>query len=213
MSFNEPYLNSAQQSCLEWSVMRSCKEGEKNCGDAYLVSENGNHQILIAVIDGLGHGKLAAEASSKAVELMTNARHQSLINLVKYCHKGLRRSRGVVMGLALINFWEHTLAWLGVGNIKGVLFLADEKNQVHNERMIERSGIVGYNLPFLQVSMVPIVKGDVLLFSTDGVQNSYLDKVDRSNTPEEIVRISSSSFKGSDDALIFAAKYKGNRSL
>lgn len=213
MCFNGYYLNSAEQSCLQWSVMRSHKEGENDCGDAYLVNRNGNHQLLVAVVDGLGHGKLAAEASHKAVELMKNSRDHSLINLVKCCHKGLRRSRGVVMGLALINFWEHTLGWLGVGNVKGVLLLADDKNQIQTQRMIQRSGIVGYKLPFLQVSTVPIEKGDVLLFSTDGVQNSYLDKVDRSKTPEEIVKKSSSSFKESDDALIFAAKYNGNRSL
>lgn len=192
--------------------MRSPKEGEDECGDTFLVRENGD-KILIAVIDGLGHGLMASKASKKAKKLLRSFKHHSLINLVKYCHKELRSSRGVVMGLAIINFWEHTLAWIGVGNIKGVLLLADKENYIHTERMVQRSGIVGYKLPFLQVSMIPVVCGDVLIFATDGVQNNYMNEIDRNSTPEKIVRLSSSYFKRSDDALIFAAKYKGEGSL
>lgn len=194
---------------LQWSVSRSLKKGETDCGDAYLVVEQ-DRKALIAVIDGLGHGSMAAKASQRTVELLEAYNNQSLITLIKDCHSGLRDTRGVVMSLALINFCEHTLAWIGIGNIDGVLMLSDEEDNVRTERVVQRSGIVGYKLPFLQVSVYPISFGDILIFTTDGVKSEYLENIDLYKSPEEIVGISSSFFKDSDDALIFAAKYKGN---
>lgn len=213
MFFKNHHLETAQLGCLDWSVIRSFKEGESDCGDTYLVKES-NDKVLIAVIDGLGHGMKAAEASSKAVELLDMYRsNQSLINLIKTCHKGLRSTRGVVMGLALINFWEHTVSWIGVGNIEGILILDDGGNHTQTYRMIQRSGIIGHNLPFLQVSTVSVSVGDLLIFTTDGVQNNFLENVDYEVTTKEIVEKSRASFKESDDALILAARYRGGENL
>lgn len=197
---------------LQWSARCSLKEGETDCGDSYVVAEH-DHKALIAVIDGLGHGSMAAKASRRAVELLEAYNNQSLITLIKECHNGLRDTRGVVMGLALIDFLEHTMAWICIGNVDGVLFISDEEDNMHTKRVVQRSGIVGYKLPLLQFSVFPISFGDVLIFTTDGVNSGYLEKIDLQGSPKEIVNISSSFFKPSDDALIFAAKYEGNGSI
>lgn len=208
MYSDEEQINSEQLEGLEWSVLHSLKQGETECGDTYLVKEHEN-KILIAVIDGLGHGARAAKASRRAAMLLEGYNNQSLINLVKDCHNGLRGTRGAVMGLALINSLEHTLAWIGIGNVDGVLLLGNGGNQTHIKRIVQRGGIVGYNLPFLQASMFAISSGDTLILATDGVRNDYAQKINISNSPEEIVKISSRFIKNSDDALILAAKYKG----
>lgn len=201
--------SSARINGLTWSMASSTKEGELKCGDACLVKEY-DDQILLAVIDGLGHGDKAANASQKAVELLKTFSGESLIKMINHCHEGLRNTRGVVMSLALINLLEHTITWLGVGNVDGTLLLANEENRPKVERFLLKGGIVGYQLPFLQATITPISKGDMIIFSTDGVEISFLGKIDVNDEPDYIVtKISENYFMQSDDALILVAKYEG----
>lgn len=114
------------------------------------------------------------------------------------------------MSLAKINFREDTVTWIGVGNVDGALLLVNNEERSKTERFLLRGGIVGYKLPFLQATITPIAQGDLFICSTDGVQISYLGKIDVNAESEKIVEgISSKYFKRSDDALILVAKYLG----
>lgn len=83
--------SSANIDGLKLSVACATKEGEQECGDAYLIKRY-EDQVLIAVIDGLGHGNKAAKASKKAIELLGTVEEESLLNLIKYCHNGLKKN-------------------------------------------------------------------------------------------------------------------------
>lgn len=207
MIFNnegKPEISSGKVSCSKWSMARLPKEGENVCADYYLVKKS-EDKILIAVVDGLGHGSKAAEASRRAVEILETFGDESIINLVNRCHKNLRSTRGVVMSLGLVDCTEHTLTWIGIGNVEGILLRADSENEQFAENIILRGGVVGYKLPSLQASLVPVSNGDILIFTTDGVQRNFVKKGD---TPEEIVRYTARNyFKNSDDALILAVQF------
>ena len=125
-----------------------------------------------------------------------------------------------------------------------------------------RPGVIGYRLPPLYASVVPIEQGDLLILTTDGIKDDYIpkvtadlkynyDQINRSGerdindllnegmksqkessysffqipsneptifrgkwsdlTPHFISNYICSRFnKGSDDALVLAAKYLGN---
>lgn len=206
MSFQ---LTSASNTNLRWSIAYSPKQEEQECGDTYFVKEYESN-VLIAVIDGLGHGHKAAEASKKAVELLSVSSNGSLIKLMEYCHEGLKKTRGVVMSLALINPNENIISWMGVGNVEGVLIANGNQDYLHKERIVLRGGIVGYSLPQLKANMAQISKGAVIILTTDGVRSNYLEVVDAGDEPEEIVRkIALGYFKQTDDALALAVKYEG----
>lgn len=190
---------------LEWSAARLPKEGEDYCGDRYLVKEAGA-KVLAAAIDGVGHGANAEEAAQTALKTLQSFSGEPLIPLVERCHKALRTTRGVVMSLALFDTAAHTMSWISVGNVDGILVKAGGENK--NKNIILRGGIVGYSLPSLQASVFPVTPGDLLILTTDGVEKDYINDTSYNKTTAEIVDyISSNFFKRLDDALVFAARY------
>lgn len=190
---------------LEWSAARLPKEGEDYCGDRYLVKEAGN-KVLTAAIDGVGHGENAGKAALIALKTLESFNGNSLIPLVEHCHKALKNTRGVVMSLAMFDTTVHTMSWISVGNVDGVLIRAGGEKK--NKNIVLRGGIVGYKLPSLQASIFPVSPGDLLILTTDGVERDYIDSVSRERSTREIVEyISSNYFKHLDDALVFVARY------
>lgn len=209
MEDEEIHIHSGYISGLKWSMTRLAKIGEQKCGDTYLITGS-NGKSLIAAIDGLGHGESALRASQRAKFLLKKFSHKPIINLVKYCHEELRSTRGVVMNLALIDSHQKTLTWLGIGNVSGILMSADEKGESDIESVISRHGIVGYKLPSLQASMVPISMGDLLIFTTDGVRQHYLEGVNMQDSTDDIVKfIANNYLKRTDDALILVTRFTG----
>ncbi len=139
----------------------------------------------------------------------TNA-EKSMISLVRRCHEALMKTRGVVMTLASLNGLENTLTWMAVGNVEGRLLRRDERAAPASESVLLRGGLVGYQLPGLHTSVVPIAPGDLLILATDGVRPGFADGVNVSQTPGQLAgQILSEHFKGTDDALVLVARYLG----
>ncbi|HLK04617.1 MAG TPA: SpoIIE family protein phosphatase [Candidatus Acidoferrum sp.] len=178
-------------------------------GDLSLV-ECTPDRALIAAIDGIGHGKIAASASRTAAEILKSFPDEPLVSLVHRCHEALRSSRGVVFSLAAIDFNEHTLTWLGVGNVQGILVRSSKSTEIGNKSLLLRPGVVGSLLPPLQSATLSICPGDTLAFATDGIRSEFSDDLFLHETPQRAAdRILAKHCKGSDDALIFVARFLG----
>ena len=175
LNISKLYTASDQSGCIDWSIAKRPKIGEEECGDDFLIKicKTG---VLIAVVDGLGHGKNAATASRKAIDSLKNFNSDNPISLVKDCHQNLKNTRGAVVSLAYIDCKEETINWIGIGNVHGVLLKKGVSYQ-HKENLYLRGGVVGYTLPVLQSAMLPIVHGDTLVFHTDGVKRFYSDEI------------------------------------
>ncbi len=211
MVSDEDNIKSEDLHFLQWSVVRSAKEGEKVCGDKYLVKKK-EQKVLVGAIDGLGHGIDASVASLRALSFLGSDQHFtcSLTNVVMSCHEKLQNSRGVVMSLALINAEQNTFKWIGIGNIDGRLLYKD-KGKINIKKLGLHRGIVGYLLPFMQVSIHRISKGDTLVLTTDGVKRNYIEHMQYSDSTHDIVtQISNNSLKPTDDSLAIAIKYRGS---
>ena len=109
------------------------------------------------------------------------------IRLVERCHEGLRKSRGVVMSLASFNGRDHTMTWLGVGNVEGVLIRRVQTVNAARETILLRGGIVGYQLPPLRATTVPVNRGDALIFATDGIREGFADGMTPGPPTQEIL--------------------------
>jgi serine phosphatase RsbU (regulator of sigma subunit) len=167
--------------------------------------------VLLAAVDGLGHGEEAAAAAKIAVTTLEEFPGESVIALVNRCHKRLLESRGVVMSLASFDARDRTMTWLGVGNVEGVLRRGDAGNQPP-EVLLLRGGVVGVQLPPLSASIIPVVPGDTLVFATDGIQSGFADGLTVSDSPQHIAdRILAQHGKGVDDALVLVARYVERR--
>jgi serine phosphatase RsbU (regulator of sigma subunit) len=197
-------------SFVAWAVAQKTLAGQNKSGDGYLVKRFGNC-ALIAVVDGLGHGEEAAVATKIAVDQLQANPHDNVISLLERIHKALRKTRGVVMSVALVNDLDATATWTGIGNVEGLFVRANPDIQPQKEFLLTRAGIVGGQLPALRPSIMPIMPGDTIAFATDGILTGFAEEVNSHDAPSEIAAtIIAKHAKGSDDALVLVARYLGH---
>ncbi len=191
---------------IEWGVASVTMPEQSQSGDRYLVQPYTNG-VLVAVVDGLGHGEQAAAAADLAVTTLSKHAHESIISLCNHCHDSLRGTRGVVMSLASFNELDGTLTWMGIGNVEGLVLRAEGSPYSRHKSLLLRSGVVGSQLPSLSTSTMPIKQGDTLIFVTDGIRSGFANGLDTSDPPQLIAnRILVEHSKGSDDALVLVAR-------
>ena len=134
--------------------------------------------------------------------------HESLIALVKRCHEALRETRGVVMSLASFNELDRTLTWIGIGNVEGVVLRAKSFPHSRDEYLLLRGGVVGGQILSLSASIIPLMQGDTLVFTTDGIRGGFVKDLFVNDPPQVMAdRILAKHSKGSDDALVCVARF------
>ena len=196
-------------SPIEWGAATSTLQGQTERGDQYVIAETARG-ILLAAIDGLGHGEEAAMAAKIATGVLEEFRQESVITLVQRCHEKLRGTRGVVMSLASINSVDNTVTWLGVGNVEGLLLHRDSYGTLIREELTLRGGVIGDRLPNLFAGMFPLSRGDTIILTTDGIRNDFSANLPLRESPQEIAnRILAHYARESDDALAVVVRYWG----
>ena len=90
--------------------------GEIQNGDAVLVRQSVLGHTILAVLDGLGHGPDAAQASRKAIELLTLMPFETNVHdAMQEVHRELRGTRGAAGTLCIIR--DFKLEICAVGNV------------------------------------------------------------------------------------------------
>ena len=197
---------------VEYGVAQFVVPGQSESGDHHLVccSQTG---ILLAAIDGIGHGEEASIAAKAAALILKTSANEPVISLVQRCHEQLRSTRGIVLSLASIDPAHGMMTWLGVGNVQGVLMRAGARKGTVQEVLLLRAGVVGSQLPPLQAAVLPIARGDTLVFVTDGVRGEFVESMSALESPRRAAdRILEHYQSGNDDALVLVARLTGIRS-
>jgi len=194
------------RALLEWAIAGAALDGQES-GDLHLVTPL-PHGALVALIDGLGHGPDAAEAARQAVSLLLERPHASVGQLFEHCHEGLRKTRGAVMSVAMLDSRHSTIAWCGVGNVEGVLLPSTPGRK--RSAIACRGGVVGYRLPPLKVDTLPLFPHDLLVFVTDGIGDGFIQSIPAEASPQLIAdTVLAECGKRSDDALVLVVRYLG----
>ena len=192
---------------VEWGFAASTLRGETESGDMHVVQEV-PWGCVLAVVDGIGHGPPAREASQRAVDVVARSASRGTVAVIKQCHAALIGTRGAVMSIAAVDQRDDTVTWLGVGNVAGLLVRADPRATPAREVMLARGGVVGVHLPLLQASVVSIAPGDVLVIATDGVRPEFQGLLSGRMPPAALAnRVLSEHGRETDDALVLAARY------
>lgn len=190
-------------------MAKSILPGQGESGDRHLVCCAGDG-ILIAAIDGIGHGEEAANAAEAAISILKASPDEPVISLLERCHEGLRSTRGVVLSLASIDPKHGMMTWVGVGNVQGVLMRAGAKQGRVEEVLLLRAGVVGSQLPALQAAVLPIAKGDTLVFVTDGIRSEFVEGLSPLESPQRAAdKILKQHSRGNDDALVLVLRLTG----
>ena len=94
--------------------------GETECGDGWRVAVNGQ-TVAMLVVDGLGHGPLAATAARSAAQAFEEQPIEEPVSVMQSLDRRLLGSRGAVGACARLRAPEGKLHYAGVGNISGVI--------------------------------------------------------------------------------------------
>ncbi len=202
-------METLNSPSVEFGVANFALPGEGTSGDCHvLIARPGG--LLVAAIDGIGHGEVAANAAKTAASVFTNAPDEPIISLVEECHRALRSTRGVVLSVASIDLAHGMMTWLGVGNVVGGLARVVPRGSNYPEMLLLRGGVVGEKLPALQGAVLPVFEGDLLFFSTDGINGRFVETVSPRENPQRAAdRILQKFHTATDDALILAVRLTG----
>jgi hypothetical protein len=193
---------------IDLGVAQRARPGDVESGDRCVV-RGFPGGVLLAVLDGLGHGAQAAAAASIAAAVLEEHAAEPLDALVERCHAALTRTRGVVMSLAAFNAGARTVSWLGVGNVEGILARRHPGAAPPQELLLLRPGIVGHQLPPLQPARLSVAVGDVLLLATDGVRSGFSSGLPPGLAPQRLADlILAHEARDTDDALVLVARLR-----
>ena len=183
--------------------------GQARCGDLHVIHPRPNG-VLVAVIDGLGHGPGAADAAERAAAVLQEQADRPIVAIAEACHDALGHTRGVVMSAATLDAGRDTLSWLSIGNTEGVLVRAAGDGRRGREALLARSGVVGAVMPQLRATVYHIAPGDLLVCATDGIRPEFATALRTDLGPQELAdRILDRYARPNDDALVLVVRYLG----
>jgi phosphoserine phosphatase RsbX len=193
---------------LEFGIAGSVAPGQRVSGDLEVVHyyDRGGG-VLVAAIDGIGHGEEAAASARLAADTILRHPEEKLGMLLMRCHAALRGTRGVVLSIANIDLRQATVSWLGIGNVIGIVFRANGQGNPREELLV-RPGVLGYgDLPALQASTIPLRPRDMLIFATDGINRHFSEGLAFGASAQPLADyIIAHHRQRNDDALVVVAR-------
>lgn len=205
---------------VEFAVRSEAMPGECVSGDRCRLVDLGA-RALLAVADGMGHGKAAGDAAEIALGRVAENAGLPLERIIRSCGAVDMQGRGATLSIALFDAANRQLHWLGIGDVAGVFCRAASGETT---MLVPRPGFIGEGAAAERrhsiarpAEMLSIEPGDLVLLATDGIDPRFAGDVPalRSLSLEEIVGELLSRFRRpDDDALIAAARLAagdGNR--
>lgn len=152
-----------------WAGIATALDNDDECGDAWAVVDDGARTTVI-VVDGLGHGPAAAEASRAAVTAFESAADVDLESLARRVHEAMRGTRGGAVALCRLDAQRGHAEYVGVGNISGRLVTPGS-----SQAMVSMSGTLGAELtpPRIRRLSYDVPDGATLVMHSDGVRDGF----------------------------------------
>jgi anti-sigma regulatory factor (Ser/Thr protein kinase) len=165
----EVWPKSAARSgaALASGVISKEKAGEPICGDGWSVSQ-GRGRLVVFVVDGLGHGPAAADASRAALETVKKNLDRDAPHIIDAVHGALRPTRGAAAAVALLQPESELCSFCGIGNIA-----ASIRSGGASRSMVSHNGILGHSVRKVQEFQYPFPKGSLLVMHSDGIATRW----------------------------------------
>lgn len=141
--------------------------GEVVCGDGQGLTRTADG-FSVMVVDGLGHGIHAAEASHVAAQLFSGRAGDPPAQIAQALHIGLQKTRGAAVGIAQYVRSRGEVVFCGVGNIAGAVI---EGATVR--RMISHNGTIGHAARRIRDFEYPVKAPFLLILASDGLATSW----------------------------------------
>jgi anti-sigma regulatory factor (Ser/Thr protein kinase) len=198
------------EDLFDLGVVNVAAPGEKLSGDGWLVTE-GERGPAIVIIDGLGHGASAHEASALGVEICRKNRGAAPAALMETMHAGLRPTRGAAAAVAEIDLGARLVRLSGLGNISCSVVSTEG-----SKSLASMSGIVGHEGRRFQEFSTPFPAGANLVMFSDGFATRWrLDQYSglRPRHPSLAAGVVyRDQLRGRDDATVIVARLRRRES-
>jgi anti-sigma regulatory factor (Ser/Thr protein kinase) len=143
------------------------KPGEEVCGDGWAAEVRAGGAALL-VVDGLGHGPLAARAAQEALRIFRDNSRLDPCEIFERMHAALRSTRGAAAALAAVDFAAEELRFVGVGNIAATIY-ADGVSR----SAISHNGTLGHGVRKIQEFRYAFPRGATLVMHSDGLATHW----------------------------------------
>lgn len=145
------------------------KPGEEVCGDGCVVEQTAT-QVKVFLGDGLGHGKEAHRAVAAAADVFRESRETSPVAIIRAMHQEVKKTRGLVGSVVVIDLLAKQ-GWIGgIGNIATKSFSAGQ-----SRNHICYNGIIGLNIPNTMKDQ-DLLNGDAnqyIVLCSDGIRSQW----------------------------------------
>lgn len=203
----EKVKSTAPGSGAGWGAVTVPIPGEEVCGDSYCVRAHADGRTLL-VVDGLGHGRAAAEAANEAVRLFRANEREDPAAIVEAMHAGMRATRGGAVAVARLECEAGRLLYAGVGNISGSVIAGE-----HRQSMVSHNGTAGLTARTIRTFEYALPPGAVVVMHSDGLGAGWsLDRYPglASAHPSLIAAVLYRDFsRGRDDATVLVSRASG----
>jgi anti-sigma regulatory factor (Ser/Thr protein kinase) len=194
-----------QKPKIKIKVVMVPKAGETECGDGWAKVENDDQVVLFAA-DGLGHGKDAHAASEEAKNIFKDCIQCIPSDLLKLIHNSIKRTRGIVGGIANINLQDGSLSYCGIGNISGRIITHDG-----SKSLVSYNGTIGHNIPGnFHNHTYKWDPSTMLILHSDGLKSRWdLNKypgIEKHDTSLIAAVLYKDNTRKTDDALVIVAR-------
>ena len=194
-----------RSSDLEIRALCIPKPSENLCGDGYAVVRT-KEDIRIFFGDGLGHGEFANEAIVQAKNFFLTCKDPEPVDIINQMHKQVRKTRGLVGSIAILNFKTRQWKLCGVGNINTRLY-----GGMMFKHYMAYNGIIGLNIPgSMKQSVVEAEKNQQLIMCSDGIRTRWELTKYPSILKHDAMILAASLYKDfnrrTDDSSVFIGK-------
>lgn len=124
------------------SALVVAKPGETLSGDGCCYITTKSNAIHLLVADGLGHGVEAHRAVKEAITAFRACDSDSPVDILRHLHQSIKKTRGIVGTVAVIDPQNKTWRFCGIGNI-GSRFNGYQLSKSY----LPYNGIIGHNIP------------------------------------------------------------------
>jgi anti-sigma regulatory factor (Ser/Thr protein kinase) len=195
---------TGQNGAFATGVISQPIRGEIVCGDGWGARTTADYSFFM-LVDGLGHGALAAEAAREAERVVAQTNSNSAAGMLRDCHDALKKTRGAAVAIAAVSRDNNILAFAGIGNISAAVF-----NGASRRGMVSHNGTLGHHMHRLQEFTVPWNEHSILIMHSDGLATKW-DLNDypglSKKHPSIIAAILYRDFaRGRDDVTVLATK-------
>jgi anti-sigma regulatory factor (Ser/Thr protein kinase) len=158
---------AAASPAIELAGISVPKPGEQECGDGWAATHTPTG-VRILVVDGLGHGSLAASAARAAAKAFVEVADSRPAEIMRHLNTQLHHTRGAAAAVVNLDLKRQDAVFCGVGNISGVL-----NSSADVRHTVSMSGIVGFEARNLREFCYSWTPFSILILSSDGLRTRW----------------------------------------